>query len=224
MSRVPRAERLPLTRERIVAAALDALDDDGLEGLTMRRLADRLGVGAMSLYRHVEDRDDLLDLVVDGILAEIEVPAPTGSWRLDLEAIARATRAGLLRHRSATVLVTTRLGLGRGGLAAVERTLAVLRGAGFGDATAVAANRALGNLVAGAVLYEAAGLGGAQGAARARRRDEGRALMAGLPADLYPNLREAADALFTVSADESFETGLGALLDGLEGLLAERRG
>jgi AcrR family transcriptional regulator len=220
MSRVPRTERLPLTRERILVGALEVLDADGLEGLTMRRLADRLGVGAMSLYRHVTDRDDLLDLVVEGILAETEAPTPSGSWRPDLEAIARAARAGLLRHRSATVLVTTRLGLGRGGLAAVERTLAVLRGAGFDDATAVAANRALGNLVAGAVLYEAAGLGGAQGAARARRRDEGRALMAGLPADLYPNLRAAGDALFTVTADEAFETGLGALLDGFEGLLA----
>jgi AcrR family transcriptional regulator len=224
MSRVPRAERLPLTRERIVAAALDLLDADGLEALTMRRLADRLGVGAMSLYRHVEDRDELLDLVVEGILSETEIPAPTGSWRLDLASIARATRAGLLRHRSAAVLVTTRLGLGRGGLAALERTLAVLRGAGFDDATAVAANRALGNLVAGAVLYEAAGLAGAQGAARERRRDEGRALMAGLPADVYPNLHAAADALFSVTADEAFEAGLGALLDGFEGLLAERRG
>ncbi|MCU0505809.1 MAG: TetR/AcrR family transcriptional regulator C-terminal domain-containing protein [Chloroflexi bacterium] len=220
MSRVPRADRLPLSRERILAAALEVLDADGLEGLTMRRLADTLGVGAMSLYRHVTDRDDLLDLVVEGILAETEIPASTGGWRTDLEAIARAARVGLLRHRGATVLVTTRLGLGRGGLAAVERTLGVLRAAGFDDATAVAANRALGNLVAGAVLYEAAGLGGAQGDDRARRRDQGRALMAALPEDEFPNLRAAAGAMFAVSADAAFDAGLAALLDGFEGLLA----
>jgi AcrR family transcriptional regulator len=223
MSRVPRTDRLPLTRERILAGALEVLDEDGLEGLTMRRLADRLGVGAMSLYRHVADRDDLLDLVVEGILAETEVPPSTGAWRADLEAIARAARAGLLRHRGATVLATSRLGMGRGGLGALERTLGALRGAGFDDAAAVAANRALGNLVAGAALYEAAGLGGAQGDDRSRRRAEGRDLLAALPPDVYPNLVAAADAVFGVSADEAFETGLAALLDGFERLLVTRR-
>ena len=220
MSRVPRAERAPLTRERIVAGALEMLDADGMEALTMRRLADHLGAGAMSLYRHVDGRDDLLDLVVEGVVESIAIPSPTGAWRQDVTAIARSMRAGLLRHRAATVLVTSRFGLGRGGVALAEATLGALRSAGLDDTAAVEANRALGNLVAGACLFEAAGLGGADGEDRARRRDQGRVLVSGLPADAYPNLVSAADTMFALEPDRAFEAGLAVLLDGLAARLA----
>ena len=80
-----RRPRGALSREAIVDAAIDVLDRDGLEGLTMRAVADRLGTGAMSLYRHVANRDELLDLVVARLLADAgRAPGWTGDWRTDL--------------------------------------------------------------------------------------------------------------------------------------------
>src|SRR5512140_3471580 len=89
------AMRPGLTRDRIVEAAIALVDEAGPDALTMRAVAQRLGAGAMSLYRHVSGRDELLDLVLQAMEAEIRLTPLTGDWRTDLSAIARDVRASL---------------------------------------------------------------------------------------------------------------------------------
>lgn len=90
--------RPALSADRIVAAALAVADADGLDGVSMRRVATELGSGTTSLYRHVASRDDLLELMVDAVQAAEPLPPATGDWRADLTAIARSMRQQLLRH------------------------------------------------------------------------------------------------------------------------------
>src|SRR5258706_15464399 len=106
MSLVPyrdarRAKRQPLDREQVVRAALLLLDEVGLDELTMRRLAERLGVKAASLYRHVRNKDELLALLGDEISSEIPFARAAGSWRNQLTEMAWNVRRGLLAHRDA---------------------------------------------------------------------------------------------------------------------------
>lgn len=208
--------RLPLTRERIVDAAIGLVDDGGADALTMRAVADRLGTGAMSLYRHVDGREELLDLVLERMAAEIPATPPTGDWRADVVALAYDVRAALLARRQLTILLTSRAGRGAGGLPALERALAIFRSAGFAERDAVLANHALGNYVAGAAMWEAAGLGGETGEARRQRAVEATRVLEAVPAATYPSVAWAAAALFAGTADERFAFGLEVLLDGLE--------
>src|SRR4051794_16081245 len=87
-----------LSREQIVRAAMAIADADGVQALTMRRLATDLGTAAMSLYRHVLNKEDLLDLMLDRAFGEISLPAHSGDWRADLWAFAYATRTIFKRH------------------------------------------------------------------------------------------------------------------------------
>ena len=88
----PRAERRPLTRDAIVDAALGLLDRQGLAGLSMRRLAQELGVGAASLYWHVRDKEELLGLLLDRIVGESEVPEPDpDNWQEQIKQVGRET-------------------------------------------------------------------------------------------------------------------------------------
>lgn len=208
--------RAVLTREAIVAAGVDLVDSAGPDALTMRAVAGRLGSGVMSLYRHVADREALLDLVLDAMAGEIPATPPTGDWRVDAAALARDVRSALLRRPQLTVLLTSRAGRGLGGLAALDRALTIFRSAGLGERDAVAANHALGNLVAGAALWDAVGLGGASGEERQARRDAATVAVSQLPPDAFPSVTWAAGALFAGSADERFEAGLAMLLDGIE--------
>src|SRR5262245_65845908 len=94
-----RRKRRPLDQAQIVRAALDLLDEVGLDELTMRRLAERLDVKAASLYRHVRDKEELLALLGDEISAEIPLPRATGTWQGQLNEIAWNVRRGLMAHR-----------------------------------------------------------------------------------------------------------------------------
>ena len=76
----PRSDRSPLTRERVLLAAIELADRDGLDGLSMRRLGQELGVEAMALYRHVRDKDDLLDGIIEVVVGQIERPKPAKDW------------------------------------------------------------------------------------------------------------------------------------------------
>src|SRR5262245_32195265 len=99
MEREPRAGRPTLSREQIVRAAIEIADAEGIEALSMRRVAAKLRAGTMSLYWHVPSKDDLLDLVRDAIMGEVKLPStPSGGWRADLRLVAYQTRAELLRH------------------------------------------------------------------------------------------------------------------------------
>src|SRR5258706_13986074 len=90
--------RTPLTRDRVLAAAVDLADRGGNEALSMRKLGQELGVDAMALYRHVRGKDDLLDGLVEVIVGQVERPSPSGDWKTDLRRQARAARSGMLRH------------------------------------------------------------------------------------------------------------------------------
>lgn len=180
----------------IVQAAAAIVDDLGPDAVTMRAVAGRLGSGVMSLYRHVADRDELLDLVLAQLVAEIALPQPTGRWRDDLAGIARAVRGALVAQPGMTVLLTGRGGRGVAGPGLTEAALTVLRGAGLGPREAVLAGNALGNLVAGAALQEVA-----EGT-----EDDRTALS---------EIAWAGPALTATSADERFEFGLRIVLDGI---------
>jgi AcrR family transcriptional regulator len=212
----PTTMRAVLSREGIVREAVALVDEHGPDALTMRAVAKRLSAGAMSLYRHVSSRDELLDLVLEAMAAEVTPPTPTGDWRRDLADLAREVRAGLLRRPHLTVLLTSRAGRGTAELPLLEHTIGILRGAGLSACDAVLANHAVGNLIAGAALWEAVGLSGAAGPERAVRRQDAQRVIAELPAGRYPNLEWAGDEITAASLDERFEFALALLLDGIE--------
>src|SRR3954453_10140535 len=105
---MPPTGRARLSRERVLRAAVALADSGGLEALTMRRLGEDLGVEAMSLYKHVANKDDLLDGMVDLVFAEIELPAPGAEWRTAMRERAVSARAALLAHPWATPLMQSR--------------------------------------------------------------------------------------------------------------------
>jgi AcrR family transcriptional regulator len=195
---------------------VELVDAAGPDALTMRAVAQRLGSGVMSLYRHVADRDALLDLVLEVMAGEIPATPLTGDWRTDAAALARDVRTVLTRRPQLTVLLTSRADSGVGGFAALDRSLAIFRSAGLSQRDAVEANHALGNLVAGAALWDAVGMGGLSGPARHARRDTAAAAVAALPSNAFPSVTWAGDALFAGSPDERFEAALAMLLDGIE--------
>ncbi|HEX5826519.1 MAG TPA: TetR/AcrR family transcriptional regulator, partial [Candidatus Limnocylindrales bacterium] len=209
--------RAVLTREAIVAAGVELVDAAGPDALTMRAVAERLGCGVMSLYRHVADRDALLDLVLEATASEIpSTTTLTGDWRADAAVLARDVRSALLRRPQLTILLTSRGDRGVGGLPALDRALAIFRSAGLDERQAVEANHALGNFVAGAAIWDAIGLDGTSGETRQARREAAAAAVRALPEDAFPNVTWARDELFAGSRDERFEAGLATLLDGIE--------
>src|ERR687897_2083210 len=100
--------RAPLTRERVLAAAIDLADRDGIAALSMRKLAQELGVEAMSLYHHVANKDDILDGIVDVVFGEIELPAGEAGWEAAMRRRAVSAREALRRHPWATGLMESR--------------------------------------------------------------------------------------------------------------------
>jgi AcrR family transcriptional regulator len=123
--------RTPLSRERVLRAAIALADEGGFESLTMRKLAKELGVEAMSLYNHVANKDDLLDGMVDLVFAEIELPATDGDWRAAMRRRAVSTREALNRHRWAIGLMEGRSSHGPANLSLHNAVLGCLRAAGF---------------------------------------------------------------------------------------------
>ncbi|MFF2811462.1 TetR/AcrR family transcriptional regulator [Streptomyces sp. NPDC058000] len=126
----PRRGRRPaFTREAITAAAVALADADGLDAVTMRAVAARVGAGVMSLYSYAPDKETLLELMVDHVSGELLPPAPlSGDWRTDLKALARDQRALMLRHPwLSTALTTHRTTLGPNTLLLLEHALTALR-------------------------------------------------------------------------------------------------
>ena len=131
-SQPPRRDR-GLSREEIVRAAIAVADAEGPEAISMRRIARELNAGVMSLYWYVASKEELLELMLDAIEAEIEVPEPTGDWRADLGAFAHRTRAALRRHRWAVEFIGTRPPSGPNDVRNLERLLSLLDGIGVDD-------------------------------------------------------------------------------------------
>jgi AcrR family transcriptional regulator len=195
----------PLTRERIVAAAVSLLDEHGVDGLTMRRLAQALDVTATALYWHVRTRDDVLDLAVDEIFGEVAIPVAGRSWRADVRALVRGWRAAMLRHPWAPSLVGRPL-LGPNVLARTEFLQAALVRGGLSGRRLAVTTRLIANFVIGAALTESTWRQATGDRAEARHR---------LTADpaAYPTLTASGHLDESRWPDEDlFNAGLDAIL------------
>lgn len=150
------------TRAEITAAAVAIADRDGLAAVSMRRVAADLGTGAASLYRYLDTREDLLDLMTDATGAGYALPAPSGDWLADLTAVGQQARAIMRRHPWLPALVITRPALGPHGIALLEHVLSVLAGHPAPLAAKLEAFAMLNTITAVFVQHELAGGSAAQ--------------------------------------------------------------
>jgi len=197
----------PLTRERIVATAAALLDEGGIEGLTMRRLAQRLAVTSTALYWHVATKDDVLDLALDHIFGDVELPAGGGDWRDDVRALTLSWRAVMLTHPWAPSLIGRPM-LGPNVLARTEFLQAALVRGGLSGFRLAVVTRLLANYVIGAALTEATW----KAADRPEARSDARRHLADNP-DAYPTLIDSGhldDARW--GEDDLFRKGIDAIL------------
>ncbi len=125
------AERTPLSRERVLRAAVEIADTGGLGSLTIRSLAQALGVKPMSVYHHVANKEQILDGIVDLVFGEIELPSPDGEWRSEIRRRAESARAVLGRHRWAIGLLESRTNPGPATMRHHDANLATFRAGGF---------------------------------------------------------------------------------------------
>lgn len=211
--------RVPLTRERILRAAIELADDEGIEALSMRRLGRRLGVEAMSLYNHVTDKDDVLDGMVELVATGFEVPTGIPDWRASIRGSARSAHAVLLGHPWASRVIESRARTGPVRLRLVDATVGVLAGAGFPMSAVVHILIALDSHTYGFTLQEQAWAFPAEAAP-----EQAVTLAHELP-ETYPNMAALLEFVATTrpGALVDFDFGLDLLLDGLERLLRTRR-
>jgi AcrR family transcriptional regulator len=218
-----RPKRQSLDRAQVVRAALELLDEVGLEGLSMRRLADRLGVKAASVYWHVRDKEELLDLVFDRVIGEIEVPEPEPSrWRGQVAEVAHEMRRVTKKHRDIARVQLGRFPIGPNALTFAEALHAILRAGGMPDRTSAYAGQLLPLYVSAFALEESSGLRSPSGeeASPEDVLDTIRGYLRSLPVERFPNLVALAGDITGGDPDERFEFGLELLLDGLERRLA----
>jgi AcrR family transcriptional regulator len=213
---MPPKTRTPLSRDRILRTALDLAARDGLEACTMRKLGAQLGVEAMSLYRYVSGKEDLLSGLVDLVFAEVEVDEPgTSDWRTAMRARAASQRAAMRRHRWAIGSMEGRMQPGPASLRVHDRTLGILRAAGFPFRDAVHANSVLDAYVYGFALQERDLPERAGGATAEVMREQAR----NVP-DMhdFPYLVEAMGEFAGggYDFDAEFAYGLELILDGIE--------
>jgi AcrR family transcriptional regulator len=212
------APRAPLTRDRVLAAGVDLADESGIHGLSMRRLGQRLGVEAMSLYNHVSSKEDLLDGMAERVGSEYHVPVTGGDWRSELRRSALAARDALVRHPWAGAVLESRTTSGPVRLRYLEATLAVLRGAGFSVRSSYQAVMTLDSYVYGFTLQETNWPLPAE-QAQAAAAD----FADTLPAHEYPRIAELVGIVAAGDYDPSadFTHGLEMVLDALAGLRGE---
>ncbi|MFD0163661.1 TetR/AcrR family transcriptional regulator C-terminal domain-containing protein [Streptomyces decoyicus] len=211
-----RGRKPAFSREAITAAAVALADAEGLEGVTMRRVASQVGAGVMSLYSYAPDKETLLELMVDHVSGELPTTDPlTGDWRTDLKAIGHLQRALMLRHPWLPAALSTRRTLGPHTLAFLERALAALRPTRLDGAAKLEVFSMLTGFVAGHVGYEIAQSAAADSSDRAAA--EARYLAAVAADGHHPELAEAlATPGHPLSPDATFTRFLDRLVDGLD--------
>lgn len=203
--------RAPLSRERVLRAAVALADESGIESLTMRRLGQELGVEAMSLYKHVANKDDILDGIVDLVLGDIDVP-PTGTqWRTAMRARAISAHQVLLSHPWAAMLVMSRFNIGPGMTRYLDATLGRLREGGFSIEGALDTWHTLDSHIYGFTLQELNLPFEVE-----ETRNVSAAVLGQLSADAYPHVVEVITRIMQTGREENFEFGLDLILDGLE--------
>ena len=205
--------RTPLSRDRVLRAALDLVDREGVEALTMRRLGRELGVEAMSLYGYVDSKEDLIEGVVEQVFRQMPliVPGP-GRWQDRLRRHAAAYRSVLLDHPNAVRLVARRPLTTEGTAAFVDSALAELQSVGLDLQTADRVLGVIASFTLGHVYEEV-------GDELRATADAGRA-PGGVDADRFPHLA-AVGAMKPTDYDQEFDLGIDFIVAGLERLLAE---
>jgi AcrR family transcriptional regulator len=209
-----------VTRDRILDAAMGIADREGLAAVTMRRLGQRLGVEAMSLYKHVADKDEVLGGLAERVAAEFTVPRRDVDWRTALRESNVAALAVLLRHPWAGPLLESRTDLGPARLAYVEGVIGVLRDAGFSLPEVGKAFTALDSHLYGFTMQLASWPFDTEQPSTAAED-----LVATVDAERYPNLVAMATAAGTADPPMApdFTYGLDLLLDGMARRLSSRR-
>jgi AcrR family transcriptional regulator len=211
--------RQPLSRERVLHAAVALADKGGFASLTMRKLAKELGVEAMSLYNHVASKDDLLDGMIDIVFSEIEAPSTEDDWKAALRKRAVSTREALGRHRWAIGRMEGRTNHGPANLRLHDAVLGCLRAAGFSVEMAVRAYSVQDAYIYGFALQQRdmSPESASDFAAVAQRQmDEYQAVLGD-----YPHLVEVVGGhVATAGYDYAteFVFGIDLILDGLDGL------
>jgi len=209
--------RVPLSRERVIDAAIRIADESGLESLTMRRLAQELGVEAMSLYYYVANKEEILNAIADVVVGEWELPSPGAEWKAAIRRTAVSAHEILVRHRWAASLVLSGAGVSGARLQYMNSIMGSLREAGFSADQTDHAYHALESHIMGFTLWEVGmNLGSAEELA---------ALATGfleqLSVDEFPYVAEHVHQHLKPRdpKDEgSFAFGLDLILDGLERL------
>jgi AcrR family transcriptional regulator len=214
--RAARRRRDPITQQVIIETALRILDSEGLEGLSMRRIAEELDTGAASLYWHVGSKDGLLDLLFDHVIGEQQVPDPDPArWQEQLKEVGRLQRATILRHRDLVAVSLGRIPMGPNALRFSERVVGILRAGGVPDDLAVAGHLLLISTINGFTLDETADSAEDGGDGAALAQDAARDYIASLPPAQFPNLTAVAGQYAAVDRDERFELLLDLFVDGL---------
>jgi AcrR family transcriptional regulator len=213
---VDQDRRHQLTRERVVAEALAVIAEHGAQGLTMRRLAARLRVVPGALYHHVRDKQQLHDLVLDNVLAEVDVDLDSSpNWTDQLELLAHRLRKVLEDHPGVASILKTRDPLGPHSLALAEALLEPLQAAGFGDREAGLAfflliDYTIGFAVSGPTSVNE------QRVRDPATRTQLHQFLRSLPPDRFPALVALGDHVWVDNRDERFSAGLDVLVSGLE--------
>ena len=200
-----------LTIERIIEVALAVVDDDGLEALTVRRIASEFATGSASLYRHLSSREELLVLLVDHVIGDVRLPPARLRGRAKVERLAAELRRVLMDHPGLVPALRAAPLLGPNAMRGAERGLASLIEAGYEPGVAVRAYLALVDYVLGTVFFDTRSSSHRRG-----RGTAGRDRIDALPAEAFPTLRAHRAALAAPSEEEVFWFGLRAFLDGLE--------
>jgi AcrR family transcriptional regulator len=201
-----------------VNAALAVLDREGLDGLTMRRVAEELGTVAGALYWHLANKEELLHLLIDRVVSELELPDPDPSrWEEQLKDVGRSMRGLLKRHRDIARVTLGRVPMGPNLVRVIEWQLALLRGAGLPDSTAALTGDFLA-LYVGAFVYEESlptPSPAEDDASPVEMIAMVRDYFTSLPSDRFPHTVALAGELTRADRDERFEFGLEVIVHGL---------
>ncbi|MCT0203087.1 TetR/AcrR family transcriptional regulator C-terminal domain-containing protein [Synechococcus sp. CS-602] len=205
--------RRPLSRERVLAAALEIADQGGLAALSMRKLAEALGVKAMSLYNHVANRDAIIDGLVEIVVSEIALPEIGGDWKAAMRQRALSAHRALLRHPWAALAILSRLNTGPAMLRSIDATLGCLVAAGFSLEQADHGWNAVDSHIYGFTLQEINFPIEAQDYAAMAS-----SFLPQLPVDRFPHLNALSRQVIECRYDglHAFSFGLEFILDGLE--------
>ena len=206
-------QRAKLTRERVIAAALQIMDEEGLEAVSMRRVGRELGVEAMSLYHHVHDKEDLLLGIREQLLSEFIDPGIDGDWELRARRAARSWRQVLRAHPNGIGLISApkRFAMTPTALRPTETALRLLREIGLSEDEAVKAFCALGGFIVGFVMFE---IGVTRVSGEGQPPSPGE-LTATIPTDEFPCFMTSLPYLMSGDIDQRFEYGLDLFIAGI---------